>query len=846
MSELLPFVVSGIATGAIYGLIAAGLTLTYKTSGILNFGQGALATAGAYLFYFLHYDKGMAWLPAMFIAVFCAGPLMGFLMERLSRQLSIQRTEWKIVGTVGLIVLMEGIGFIAYGTDTIDVPQYLPNATGVFRVGGVNIQYAQLWVTLIGILVVAALYFLFRKSRAGIAMRAVVDDPDLVSMQGSSARRIRRSSWMIGSTLAALSGVLILPFIGLSGTGLTLLAIVTFGAAAIGMFSSIPITFLGGVAIGIAAGVATKYSINASWLSGLPNTVPVIVLIVALLFIPSWRLRPVSAVEVRLRLQWHAPARVRLVGAVILLALLVAVPQVVDASKLGFYTNGLAEMILLFSLGILVKNSGQVSLCQAAFAAVGAVTFSQLAVDHGWPWFPAFMVSCAVAVPLGILVAMPAVRLSGVFFALSTLGFGVMLAELFYSQGFMFTLSAAGRPVPRPAFASTDKQYYYLVLAIVALVAVTMLVIDRSRLGRMLRGLSQTPVGMVSMGLSIVKTRLIVFSVSAFMAAMAGILYSGSVHYATAADPNFGFFYSLTLLALVALAPGNVPWYAVFGLVATVIPGYLTSPNVANWFLVLFGVGAITNAIQGGPPALAPRLRDLLERIGGRQRRHVGSDELAVPVVADADHVMATTNSTSTGQVVGRDTGPVVVGAQHQGSGLEVKDLVVYFGGLAAVNHVSFKAPAGRITGIIGPNGAGKTTAFDACSGLNRRISGSVLLDGQEMTRKSPAARARSGLGRTFQIMQLGDSLTVLENVSLGHEASLAGGRVRSQLAARSRDVRATREAALAAMEQCGITHLAEIQAGTLSTGQRRLVEVARSSRGFIRDPVARRTLVGT
>jgi ABC-type branched-subunit amino acid transport system ATPase component len=156
----------------------------------------------------------------------------------------------------------------------------------------------------------------------------------------------------------------------------------------------------------------------------------------------------------------------------------------------------------------------------------------------------------------------------------------------------------------------------------------------------------------------------------------------------------------------------------------------------------------------------------------------------------------------------------------------------VRFGGLVAVDNLAFSAPLGRVTGLIGPNGAGKTTTFDACSGINRRVGGTIRLRGADVTRMGAAARGRNGLGRTFQRMQLGDSLTVAENVELGREASLAGGNPLSQLVASPVQRQEIERATAQALELCGIADMASVQAGALSTGQRRLVELARCLAG--------------
>lgn len=162
------------------------------------------------------------------------------------------------------------------------------------------------------------------------------------------------------------------------------------------------------------------------------------------------------------------------------------------------------------------------------------------------------------------------------------------------------------------------------------------------------------------------------------------------------------------------------------------------------------------------------------------------------------------------------------------GAGLVAESLVVRYGGLLAVDDVSLVAPPGRVTGLIGPNGAGKTTIFNACSGLVRPASGRVFLDGHDVTRLPLPRRAQRGLGRTFQRIELFDSLTVRENVELGREGALAGSSPWRQLVARRPERADVAAAADAALETCGLQALASRRAGALSTGSRRLVELAR------------------
>ena len=172
---------------------------------------------------------------------------------------------------------------------------------------------------------------------------------------------------------------------------------------------------------------------------------------------------------------------------------------------------------------------------------------------------------------------------------------------------------------------------------------------------------------------------------------------------------------------------------------------------------------------------------------------------------------------------------------EQAATGLVAADLVVKYGGHTAVNQISFAAPLGQLTGLIGPNGAGKTTTFNACTGLVRPTRGTVTLFDEDVTNLAPQVRAQRGLGRTFQRMELFDSLSVRENVALGREAGLAGSVPWRHLRGARRDGATVRSATSEAMAQCGIDHLSRRRPADLSTGQRRLVELARCIAGGFR-----------
>jgi ABC-type branched-subunit amino acid transport system ATPase component len=163
---------------------------------------------------------------------------------------------------------------------------------------------------------------------------------------------------------------------------------------------------------------------------------------------------------------------------------------------------------------------------------------------------------------------------------------------------------------------------------------------------------------------------------------------------------------------------------------------------------------------------------------------------------------------------------------------LAVRDLTVRFGGVTAVSKLDLVAATGKITGLIGPNGAGKTTTFNACSGLVRPAAGRVTLNGEDISALDQAARARRGLGRTYQHIELWDSMTVTQNVALGREAGLVGRSILRQLLPKPGDRPKAADAAREAIRLCGLEDEADTVVASLSTGKRRLTELARCLAG--------------
>jgi ABC-type branched-subunit amino acid transport system permease subunit len=299
----------------------------------------------------------------------------------------------------------------------------------------------------------------------------------------------------------------------------------------------------------------------------------------------------------------------RLVLAAI--AVLVAVPHVVD-TRVPVYTLGAVFVVVYASLYLLVEVSNQVSLCQVTFVAIGATTFSHVTGD-GAPWLVGVLAAAAVALPIGAFVAIPAIRLSGLFLALATLGFGILVEQLFYNRSIMF--GALGqREGRRPAAFDLDSDtgYFYLCAAFAVAAIGAVVLIRRSRLGRLLDALADSPLALATHGASINITRVLVFCISAAIAAVGGALLVGVTGSVSSSGANaaalvsFNSLLWLAVLAFVGRSPVVAPVLAAAVLI--VLPSYFTDPDTVQIQTMSFGLLAIASATFG--PALSRYVRE--------------------------------------------------------------------------------------------------------------------------------------------------------------------------------------------------------------------------------------------
>jgi branched-subunit amino acid ABC-type transport system permease component len=595
MRNLLPFIIIGIATGAVYALAAMGLVVTYTTSGIFNFAHGAVAMFAAYIFYTLRVDVGLpTWLAAA-IAILGVAPAIGVIIDRiLLPKFTGGSASASIVVSLGLLVALQGTAIAIYGGQTRSVAALFPTST--FEVLDVRVGWDQLIVVGIAVGVALALGLFFKTTQLGLQTQAVVGDRALTGLVGVDAKAVTTFSWILGTVLAGLAGVLFAPLVGLDAVLLTLLVVQAFAAAVIGRLRSLPLANIGAYGLAILQALCTKWVATVPSLRGLPSSVPFIVLFLVLVVSKKGRFAEVkdesAKAETRRSLPGAAVRTSRLPWRALagLTAFALLLPSVLSPAKLLTASATVVFVLIFASLGLLVGLSRQVSLCHAVFAVFGAAALAHLQ-SAGIPYLLALLLAGLVVVPIGALIAIPAIRLSGLFLALATFGFGVLAESLLFTTGAVFGSDGVAY-VARPALFQSDRAFYYFLVAVVAAGLVVIEAVRVTRLGRILRAMADSPTALQAIRVNPTASRVMVFCLSAFLAAVSGGLLGSLIRSVNLA--SFGFFNSLVWLTVLVMAGASSLGGSVLAAVLLVAaPAMVTSSTFVEWQPVAFGLGAV-------------------------------------------------------------------------------------------------------------------------------------------------------------------------------------------------------------------------------------------------------------
>lgn len=595
MHEFISLTVAGIATyGCVYALTALGLVVTYTTSGIFNFAQGAVGMVSAYFYWELNSAWHVPSVLALILVVLVFAPLLGAGLERtVVRRLESAGLEAKLTVTIALTILGIAVATAFWGN-----PNVVRTVTPFFNghqvgIGGVNLTYEQLIVVGAAILAAGGLKAFFSLTRAGIATRAVVDDRELASLTGATPARFAQLGWALGCSLAALAVILIVPQNGgLDTTNLTLLVTVGYAAAMVGRLRSLPMTFLGGIVLGMLVSYASGYLPGTNGWNAVANITPEIFLIAVIMVLPQPR--TVLTRRIMARAPRIVGLRESLLAAGGLVVVAVLFSRILHGDGLGYADAGLAMGVILLSLVLLTGYGGQVSLCQMSFAGLGAWTMSKVGGTHGS--LLGLLAAMGLAGAVGAALALPSLRLRGLYLALATFAFAEAMDTAFFNQ-IQFFGADLSVPVARPNLPGisldSDRSLLVALAVVFAVLAVGLLALRRSRFGRRMVAISDSPAACLTLGVDMTRSKLAVFTISAAIAGLGGALYGGVQGQV---GPNdFQFVLSLTLLLLAVVwgirtTAGMLAGGVVFAL-QPLLSQHLTHPR--DVFDLLVGLAAI-------------------------------------------------------------------------------------------------------------------------------------------------------------------------------------------------------------------------------------------------------------
>ena len=644
---------TGLVLGLVNSLTAAGMILVYRTTRVINFAQTAIGVTGATLVFDM-----VQLTPIPFALAFPLGLLVsagvGLLFEiAVIRRFFYASRLVLTVATIAAASLLASFGpqmirllpFIPYNTASTSeitggasVRGLLPFAGFDFQIGGLEIKFGFPEIFAIEVVIVALLLIaaFFRFTRAGVAVRALAENAERASLLGISVGKLSMTVWVLSGILAGasaiLTGSILVPGQATGFAPAVLLP--ALAAAVLARFRSLPIAVFAAVAISIVARSA-EWSLENDL--GLINVGLFLVITIALL---AQRLRGGRSEE-GAGVSWQAveeqrpiPKELAGIGSVraaryVLIAIGViivgAYPFVVSTGPTVLGGNVALTSIIILSLVVLTGWSGQVSLGQYGFAAIGAVVGGSLTSRAGIPFWIAIFVAAAVTGAIAMLVGLPALRIRGLFLAVATFAFGLAVSGVLFNPRYFKWLLPTDIERPTLFFLDVEdeKSMYYLCVGALVLSVVVVGNLRRSRLGRVLIALRENENNVQSFGINVVKTKLMAFAISGALAGFAGAILAHQLRglnaesFAAQRSVDVFLFAVLGGVSSVAGALIGSLYYNLTNFFTITNPIFLTLFRTSGSFFVLL----LLFVSPGGAIALLNRLRDGVLKIIAQRRQ---------------------------------------------------------------------------------------------------------------------------------------------------------------------------------------------------------------------------------
>ena len=831
----------GVVNGMVLGLLALGVVLVYRSTRVINLAVGnmGLPATGLMALLVINYDFSY-WL-ALPIAL-VVGIAVGAMIERaVIRRLFEAPRVIVLVATIGIAQLMQAVLASYPDLERTRGQRFPAPLTFIWDdVLGLRITGPKLTILVLVPLLAVGLSWFLNRTVFGQTVQASATNADLARLSGIDPKMVQLFVWTVAGLLATISLLLLSAnrgsIGGLSNLGPNTMARALAAAVIAGMVS-FPRALAAGVTIGVVQAHVQFVFINQG---GLIDFLLFVVVAVAVAFQSrgsadevgsfsfSARRRPIPE---RLReIWWVRGLSTTALG--LLLAIALVLPYLVTRpSRHLLYASILAFAICALSMTIVTGWAGQLSLGQMAFAGIGALfaagfnrgfTFG-VGIGDRWelfsvtlprvPYLISMLLAAGMAAATAALIGLGALRVKGLLLAVTTFAFAMAAQQYLYRRPMLNGGNSQSIPFRRgslgPLDLASQRAYYYLCLGILVVLLVVVARLRRSGIGRSIIGVRENEYTAAAYTVNPTRTKLLAFSLAGGIAGLGGALLGGLVQNIPYTERLFQITDSLRLVSIVVIGGlGTLMGPVVGALWVVGLPAFWPDNELVPLFTSSIGLLILLLYFPGGLIQITYSARDALLRWAESRLPDAPSKTSTAPpaVVLGAGRIR-----------------PV-----YQGPALAVRDVSVTFGGLRAVDRVSIVAHPGEVVGLIGANGAGKSTLMNAIGGFTP-AEGIVEILGNDVSGRSASARARVGLGRTFQAARLFPELTVRETIQVALEAR---GRTHLLstalfLPSASRSERAMASDASDLIDFLGLGRYADGFVAELSTGTRRIVELA-------------------
>lgn len=851
-------IVLGIITGLTYAALAAGFVLIYRSTGVLNFAHGEMGFFGLAIFVMMIVNYRLSWWVAFVLAI-AATAVIGMAVELIVvRRLFESPRLVLLIATIGVgqILTLARVGWIPDITAGGNIPTAFEMTWEPTQ--HLRLQARELTVLAVVPALIVLLGIFMTKTRFGLAVRASSSNPDTARVYGTSPRRVSTIVWTIAGGFAAATAILTAPLQGFQAatvddTGNLLVEELLLKVLVVSLLAkmrSLPGVIWAGLAVGVVEKLvrnnvaSTDQSIVNLWFF-------VAVLVLVLWFVRSgkqelgWSLSPtLKPIPQRLRSIWWV-RNLNGIGFVVLFGLLALVPIfVTKSSPILAWSNILLFAMVALSLTVLTGWAGQLSLGQFAFVGVGGLATLAFTEGHDIPiplnlfdlsidvpWGIAVILATALGVLVAVLVGLPALRVRGLFLAVTTLAFAVMAGTWLFRQDFFSGGTTSPRPPDRPAVFGVDvgesrRTLYLVCLVTLILMAWIVTRIRATGIGRSFIAVRDNEDMAAASTVSPGGSKLIAFAVAGGMAALAGALF---VIVQPSLSPGTQFAPANSLRVIVIAIVGGLGSVAgpvlgslwILG-IERLVPDQLR--DLQQLLTSNIGLLVLLMYFPGGLLQILYWIRDSL--LGVADRR-LSARQAAEDAAAAADSGGPTDADGITPSLVPASTRSLAAHPTTDGPMLLARGITVRFGGNVAVSDVNFEVHQGELVGLIGTNGAGKSTLLNAIGGFVPS-RGTVKVLGNDVSDHGAVARHSLGLGRGFQAARLYPGLTVREALMVALEARQHSRLVPSMLALppSGNHERTKRTSADEIIDYLGLGRYADALIEALSTGTRRIVEL--------------------